>query len=65
MSNCGAIHVRVKEGAGYSALYRPVCKSAELFCAIAQASTLSHIHIDAIKRLGYSVEVERRGRGRS
>ena len=52
------ITVRAQDVYGKTMFY-PVCKDAELFCAIAGRTTLSEVNIRRIKQLGYAVLIQR------
>lgn len=51
------ILVNMRNVYGNDLIY-PICEKAKLFAAIAQSRTLSLSTIEAIKALGYRVEVE-------
>lgn len=51
-----SIKVRITNSYGKEFI-RPACETAELFCKIAGAQTLTRENIDHIKALGYDVEV--------
>lgn len=51
-----SIKVRITNSYGKEFI-RPACETAELFCKIAGAQTLTRENIDHIKALGYEVEV--------
>lgn len=38
---------------------RPACPTAEIFCEIARTKTLTRQLVEQIKRLGYTVKVQR------
>jgi hypothetical protein len=51
------ISVTIKESYGRSLIY-PACETADMFCRIANKTTLSEQVIKYIKALGYTIKVK-------
>jgi len=51
------VTVQIKDQYGTRVIY-PVCTTGQLFARIAGTKTLTPRHIESIKALGYSVQVE-------